>query len=169
MWTFSAGEAWLREFQLSHTMQSQDWVRNCSSFDFCSFGRFTCSSKTIHHFEIYHYYTSAMNSWSSQCAKSLVETRSWQYDVIVCGQQRISPKLFLPSRKTGFYWCRKGAGHLAPPQTLASKQRGRKNNPKEFSSHIASNSKPGRFAQKNCRCRLESSGVVVTQVGVNDK
>ena len=101
--------------------------------------------------------------------QSLVETRSWQYDVIVCGQQRISPKLFLPSRKTGFYWCRKGAGHLAPPQTLASKQRGRKNNPKEFSSHIASNSKPGRFAQKNCRCRLESSGVVVTQVGVNDK
>ena len=131
MWTFSAGEAWLRELQLSHTMQSQDWVRNCSSFDFCSFCRFTCSSKTIHHFEIYHYYTSArlpiaMNSWSSQCAKSLVETRSWQYDVIVCGQQRISPKLFLPWRKTGFYWCRKGAGHLAPPQTSASKQRGKK-------------------------------------------
>ena len=62
-----------------------------------------------------------------------------------------------------------GSWSPGSPPDVGVKTERKKNNPKEFSSHIASNSKPGRFAEKNCRCRLESSGVVVTQVGVNDK
>ena len=93
--TFNAvAEAWLREFQLSHTMQRQDWVRNCSTFGFLIWQILQQKNITLTHIIIAHL-PIAMKCWSLQCGKSLVQTRSWQDDVIVFRQQRISLKLFL--------------------------------------------------------------------------
>ena len=112
VWTRNAGEAWPRDFQLSHTMQSQEIVAASLARWFarlwtCSYLQLFIATNFCTHAPI------ALNSRWSWCDKSSVQTRSWQDDVIVGGQQRISLDIpfFKRNRFSDFTWIRRHRHH----------------------------------------------------------